>query len=152
MMIEQVIPWALMFSKETLLGRLEATKFSLRQNGDLHRIETTLSALSMKPSLSRSTSTSGIFVGSSRVKLEEDKKIDEGIALLLKRELEGKRVFKCWTCKEYGHFASNCPKRENKYKRNFYSRRARNYLYANDEEESEERSESEDEVGFVSIK
>ena len=97
-------------------------------------------------------STSGDFLGNKRVKSKEDKKIDEGIALLVKREPKGKRIFKCYTCKEYTHFTANCPKRENKYKKNFYSRRSRNFLYANDEEESKERSESEDELGFVSIK
>ena len=151
-MIKQVIPSVDKFSKETLLGRIEVAEVSLRQNGDLPGIETTLSALSMKPSLSRSTSTSGNFASSSRAKFEEDKKIEKGIVLLVKRELEGERFFKFWTCREYGNFASKFRKRVNKFKRNFQSRRPRNCLYANDEEDSKERSENEDELGFVAIK
>ena len=109
LMIEKVIPCTKKFSKETLLGRLEATKVNLKKNGDLPKIETTFNTLSMRPSLSRSVSTSGNYVGSNKEKYEEDVKIEEGIALLVKRELEGEKIFKSWTCKEYGHFASKCP-------------------------------------------
>ena len=81
------------------------------------RIEIAFTTLSIRPSISRSMRTSGNYVGSNTTKFEEDMKIDERNAPLVKREPEGKRIFKCWTCKEYGHFASNFPKRENKHKR-----------------------------------
>ena len=57
-------------------------------------------------------------------------------------------------CDEFGHYASKCPQREKKYKRNFKPRRPRDYLYANEDDESKERvqSESDDELGFVVIK
>lgn len=84
---------------------------------------------------------------------EEEMKIEEGFTLLVKREIDGERIFKYWACNEYGHFASECPKRVKKYIGNFQYRKPRNYLYANDDEdESEENSESDDELGFVSIK
>ena len=59
--------------------------------------------------MSRSTSASarGEF-GSSR-RSKEYKKIEEGINLLVRREKDGKKIFKCWTCDEYGHYASKCP-------------------------------------------
>ena len=68
----------------------------------------------------------------------------------MEREVDGKKFFKCWTCNEYGHYASKCPKREKKFKGRFKSRRCRNCLYTN-EEESDQRK-SEDELGFVAIK
>ena len=95
MVIEQVIPCTKKFSKETLLGRLEATKVNLKKNGDLPKIETTFNTLSMRPSLSRSVSTSGNYDRSSKGKFEEDMKIKEGIALLVKKEPEGENIFKC---------------------------------------------------------
>ena len=62
--------------------------------------------------------------------------------------------FKCWTCNKYGHYASKCPKRERKYKGKFKSRRPRNCLYVNEEEDEEEYDQrrSEYELGFVAIK
>lgn len=99
------------------------------------------------------------YATSSRERSEEEKKIEDGISLLVKREPEGKIIFKCWTYNEYAHYASKCPKRENKYKSNFKPRKPRECLYANDEdlEASVEifRSESDnesDEIGFFSIK
>ena len=58
------------------------------------------------------------------------------------------------TSHEYGHYASKCPNRERKYKRRFKSRRPRNYLYANEEEEEEGSNQnmSEDELGFIAIR
>ncbi|MFA1068253.1 hypothetical protein ACDI57_27925, partial [Klebsiella pneumoniae] len=46
------------------------------------------------------------------------------------------------------------PKRERKFKRRFKSRRPRNCLYINEEEEEEkiEQNKSEDELGFIAIK
>ena len=69
----------------------------------------------------------------------------------MEREKYGKKIFKCWTCNEYGHYASKCPKRQRKYKGRFKPRRPRNCLYANEEEEYDQ-NKSEDELGFVAIK
>ena len=63
-----------------------------------------------------------------------------------------RKSFKCWTCNEYGHYASKCPKRENKFKGRFRSRISRQCLYANEEEEESNQSRSEDELGFIAIK
>ena len=60
-----------------------------------------------------------------------EEKIQEGVALLVEREKYGKNIFKCWTCNQYGHYASKCPKRERKYMGRFKSRRPKNCLYAN---------------------
>ena len=72
----------------------------------------------------------------------------------MEREKYGKNIFKFWTCNEYGHYASKCPKRERKFKDRFKSRRPSNCLYANEEEDEEESNKikSEDELGFVAIK
>ena len=67
------------------------------------KIEIAFSALNMRPNLSRSASASGNYASSNRTKSKEDMKIDEGI-LLVNKELEDGRIFKYWTCKEYGHF------------------------------------------------
>lgn len=74
--------------------------------------------------------------------------------MLIRREPDGKTNFKCWICNEFGHYVSKCPKREKKYKRNFKPRKPRDCLYANEDDESEERvhNESDDELGFVAIK
>ena len=47
------------------------------------------------------------------------------VAANLRREKGGKKIFKCWTCDEYGHYASKCPKREKNYRGNFKPRRDR---------------------------
>ena len=87
-------------------------------------------------------------------KADEDRKIEEGVALLIRREKDGKKIFKCWTCNEYGHHASKCPKRVKKYRGNFKPRNDRNCMYVNEEEESDEQtvSGSDEEIGFVAIK
>ena len=87
-------------------------------------------------------------------KFDDDKKIEKGVALLERREKDGKKKFKCWTCNEFGHYASKCPKREKRYKGKFKPRRDRDCLYANEEDDSNEQvvSDSEDEIGFVAIK
>ena len=58
------------------------------------------------------------------------------------------KFLKCWTCNEYGHYASKCPKREEKFKGRFRSSIPRNCLHANEEEEEEESDQrkSEDEL------
>ena len=63
----------------------------------------------------------------------------------MRRKKYGKKIFKCWTCNEFGHFSSKCPKREKKYKGKFNPKRDRdkNCLYAN---------ENDDDLGFVAIK
>ena len=81
------------------------------------------------------------YFSSSSKTVEE--KIDEGVALLFEREVDGTKIFECWTYNEYGHYASKCPKREKKFKARFRSRRSRQCLYANEEE---------DELGLVAIK
>ena len=123
----------------------------LRQSKELTRIETTSSALNIRPSLSRSTSARGDFASSSRS--EEDKKIG-GVALLLRRGKRGKKIFKSWTCDKYGRDASKFPKREKKYRGNFKTRKDRDCLYANKDNDSDEQalSASDDEIGFVAIK
>ena len=74
------------------------------------------------------------------------------MALLLERVVDGKKIFICWTCNEYGHYASKFPKREKKFKGRFISRRSRQCLYANEEEDKCDQSRSDDELGFVTIK
>ena len=74
-----------------------------------------MSALKIRPNLTRSTSVHGDFASNN--KSNEDK-IEEGVALLVKREKDGKKIFKCWTCNAFGHYASKCPKREKKYRGN----------------------------------
>ena len=56
------------------------------------------------PNLSRIISARGDFTSSSRFK--EEIKIKEGVALLVRREKGGKKIFKCWTCNEFHHYAS----------------------------------------------
>ena len=92
--------------------------------------------MNIQPVLSRSTSTRGYFSSSSRS--EEDRKIEEGVALLVRREKGGKNFFKCWTCNEFGHYASKFPKREKKYRGNFKPRKYRECLYANEEHDFDE--------------
>ena len=115
------------------------------------KVEIALSALDIKLGLARRKKPWGNIASSSR-SIEE--KIQEGVALLLEREKDGKNIFKCWTCNEYGHYASKCPKRERKFKARFKSIRSRNYLYANEEEDEEEfdQRKNEDELGFLAIK
>lgn len=78
------------------------------------------------------------------------------MALLVRREKDGNKIFKCWTCHEYGHYVSKFPKREKKFRGKFKPRRDkdRNFLYVNEDEEYNEKdqSESDDELGFVAIK
>lgn len=97
-MIEQVIPCTINFTRETLLGRLEVSEMNLRLSRDLPRMETAFSALSVHPTFSRSISVSGDYASSNRSRNEEDRKIELGISLLVKREPDGKKIFKCWTC------------------------------------------------------
>ena len=82
-MIQLFISCTKDFTKETLLGRLEAVENELRQSGELTWIETTLNTLNTWSSLSSSTSARGDFASSNRSK--EDRKI-EGDALLVRRE------------------------------------------------------------------
>ena len=67
--------------------------------------------------------------------------IDEVVAFLVRREKGGKKIFRCWTCDEYGHYASKCPKMEKKYKGNHKPRKDRDYLYANEDYDSDEQIE-----------
>ena len=103
------------------------------------------------PSLSRSTSARGDFASNNR--FEEGRKI-EGVALSVRREKGAKKTFKCWTCDEYGYYASKFPKREKSYKGNYKHRKDRECLDENEENDSNEQelSASDDEIGFVAIK
>ena len=150
-MIQLLISCTKYFTKETFLGRIEAIENKLRQSRELTRIETTFNALNIWPSLSRSTSARGDFASSNI--FEEDRKI-EGVALLVRRQKGGKKIFKCWTCDEYGHYASKCPKREKKYKGNIKPRKDRECFYEKEENDSDEQAlrASDDEIGFVAIK
>ena len=100
-------------------------------------MEKTFSALSVCPCWS--ARTHGDYSNNNISRYEEDRKIEEGITLLVRRELDGKKIVKCWTCNVFGHFPSKCPKREKKYKINFRPRRPRDCLYANEDDESKER-------------
>ena len=100
---------------------------------------TSFSALSVCPSLSRSVSTIGDYANSNKSRSKEDRTIEEGISLLITRAPNGKIIFKCWTCNEFSHYASKCPKREKKYKNNFKSWIPRDCLCANKDDEFEER-------------
>ena len=83
-MIQFLISCTKDFTKETLLGRLEAVENELRQSGELTRIEAAFISLNIQPSISKSTSARGDF--SSSIRSEEDRKIVEGVALLVRRE------------------------------------------------------------------
>ena len=95
-----------------MLGRLEVVENELRQSSELTRIEIAFSSLNIQPSSSRSTSARGDFSSSSI--FDEDRKIEEGVSILVRREKGGKIFFKCWTCDEYVHYASKYPKRDKK--------------------------------------
>ena len=90
-MIKQVILLTKDFTRETLLGKLQSIEMSMRYSGVLSRVEISFSALSFQPMLTRSAIKSGEYTSSSWTKEEEDKKIKEGIALLMRREPEGNR-------------------------------------------------------------
>ena len=77
-----MIPCIENFTKETLLVRLEATEFNLKQSGKLAKVETKFSALSVKLGLTKNTSTQGEIASSSKT-IEE--KIKEEVNLLVGR-------------------------------------------------------------------
>lgn len=126
-MIQLLISCTNDFTKELLLGRLEVVENKLRQSRELSRIETTFSALCINRP--RSINARGDFSSNNRSK--EDKNIDEVVALLVRRKKGGKKIFKYWTFNEYGHYASECPKREKKYEGSHNPRKDRDWLYAN---------------------
>ena len=103
------------FTKDSLLRGLEVVENELRQSREMTRTKIDFSALNIWPNLSRNTSGSWDFSSSSKAK--KDRKI-EGVTLLVKREKGGKKVFKCWTCDDYGHYAYKFLKREKKYNGN----------------------------------
>lgn len=119
--------------------RLEAIEVSLKKSKDLPKVEITFTALSVHPFLSRSTNTSGDDARSNWSKSKEDRRVEEGIVILVSREPDGERIFKCWNCNELGHYSSKFPKREKKYKNNFKPRRPRDCLNENGDDEFEER-------------
>ena len=98
-----MLPCTTNFTKETLLGRLEDEEFDLKKSRELEKVETTFSVLSVKLGLAKNTNVQGEIASSSKT-IEE--KINERVALLLKREVDGKKIFKYCTCNKYGHYAS----------------------------------------------
>ena len=84
-----MIPCTKNFTKETLLGRLGAAKFDLKQFKELAKVETTFSALNVKSGLAKNTSAQWDIAISSKT-VEE--KIKEGLSLLVKREKYGKNI------------------------------------------------------------
>ena len=90
-MIQLMIACIEKFTKETLLGRLEAEKLDLKQFGELTTIEIAFSALNVKPSLARNTSVQNDFAINIKI---VDEKIKGGVVLLIERELDGKKIFK----------------------------------------------------------
>ena len=95
-----MIPCTKNFTKETLLGKLEAVELDLKKFVELALVETIFSALNVKSGPTRNTSAHNDSTSSSKI---VDEKIKEGVALLIEREVDGKKIFKCWTCNEYGH-------------------------------------------------
>ena len=85
-----MIPCTKNFTKETFLGRLEAIEFDLKKYGKLAKVETTFSALSVRPCLERSTSAQGDIASNNRT-LEE--KINEGVTLLMEKEVDVKEIY-----------------------------------------------------------
>ena len=73
-------------------------------------MEIGFSSLNIQPNLSRSTSVGGHFANNK--KYNENRKIEEGVALHVRREKDCKKIIKCWTCNEFGHYVSKCPKIE----------------------------------------
>ena len=61
-----MIPCTKNFTKETLLGRLEAVEFDLKQFGELAKVEIEFSALNVKPSLEKNKSVQGDISSSSK--------------------------------------------------------------------------------------
>lgn len=94
-MTKCLIPYTKKFTRKTFLGRLQVIESSLRYTRELTRKEKYFSALSVYPYLSRSESTHGNYANSNRLRSEEDMKIEERIAFLSRRELDGKKNFKC---------------------------------------------------------
>ena len=97
--IEEIIPISPNFTKETLLGKLQAFEQRLKLEQGQIRIETTFNVQKDRAKLTRRVSTSGDYARKWTIKQLEDKKIDEGLALLAKREPKGRRYFVGWTCK-----------------------------------------------------
>ena len=64
--IEKMMPFIEKFSRETFLERLETKEVSLNKSREFLGVETTFSALSVCPCLSRSASTSGEYESRSR--------------------------------------------------------------------------------------
>ena len=61
-----MIPCTTNFTKETLLGRLKAIEFDLKQSRQLEKVETIFSALNIKPGLGRNTKVEGDISSSSK--------------------------------------------------------------------------------------
>ena len=90
-MIQLMIPCTKNFTKETLLSKLEVAELDLKQSRELASVETTFSALSVKLGSTRNASTQNNSASNSKI---VDEKIKEGVALLIEREEDGKKIFK----------------------------------------------------------
>lgn len=110
--------------------------------------------------LTKSASTSVDFARIVSDISEEDKKIDEALSLIAKREPRGKKAFACWHCKEFGHFSYQCPKRERKVKpkKPYKSKITKDCFFVDEDDEFDFKdinfldSDDEDEIVFVAIK
>lgn len=91
--IEEVVPIMPYFNRGTLIGRLLEFESILKPN--LPRSETTFksSVDKYKILLTKSVSTSGDYVGEWAEMKEEEKKIDEVVSSIVKREPKGKKDF-----------------------------------------------------------
>ena len=91
-MIQLMIPCTENFTKETLLYRLEVVELDLKQSGELASVETSFNALKVKSGQTRNKSAQNDSASSSKI---VDETIKEGVALLIEREVDGKKIFKC---------------------------------------------------------
>ena len=85
-MIEEVIPCTPIFTKGTILGRLQTSELWMKQNEEFPRVEAVFSVQRDIRTLTRSASTSGDYASGQVTKREEDNNIEEGISLIMKRE------------------------------------------------------------------
>lgn len=161
--VDEIIVVTPNFDKETLFGKLQALKQRLKQNQNQTRTEIAFSTSiqANKRALTKSASTSGDYARDWATKNEEQRKIDEVLALLVKRQPKGKKVFTCWTCKVFSHFSYQRLKRERKVKprKPYKSKITKDCFFVDENNEFNfkainflESDNEDDEIGFVVIK